>query len=199
MTEAQDGEAEARRGRGRPRDRDIDMAVARAVWELLDTSGYDGLTFDAVAERAGCSRPTLYRRWPNKRAMVLHVLDRLMEATAAARPVTPGEGAEAIYGWLRGLIDFLSGSGRGALLSLSHARRRDPDLAAALDRIMVEDRAKFMAELRAMLGPDVPDARIGRMIDTMIGAIFFRVSLQDKPMEDAELRLLVAEQIGSAG
>lgn len=185
----------ARRGRGRPRDGDIDMAVGRVVWELLDEQGYEGLTFDAVAERAGCSRPALYRRWPSKRAMVLHVLDQLIEATAAARPVTPGAGVEALFGWLRGLIDFLSGTGRGALLSLSHARRRDPELAAALDRIMAEDRLKFIGELRALFGDDVPEARLRRMIDAMIGTIFFRVSLQDQPMDDAELRLLIAEQI----
>lgn len=196
MNDWRNDKSDAPRGRGRPRDGDIDAAVGRAVWELLDELGYEGLSFDAVAERAHCSRPALYRRWPSKRAMVLNVLDQLIEETAAARPVTPGEGTEAIYGWLQGLIDFLSGTGRGALLSLSHARRRDPELAGALDRIMAEDRVKFVAELRAMLGDQLPEARLHRMIDALIGTIFFRVSLQDQPMDAAELRLLIAEQIG---
>lgn len=191
-------DADTPRSRGRPRSGDIDMAVGKAVWELLDEIGYEGLTFDAVAERAGCSRPALYRRWPSKRVMVLEVIHGLIEITATARPVTPGKGVEAIYGWLRGLIDFLSGSGRGALLSLSHVRRRDSDLAAALDRIVSEDRVKFVVELRLLLGPDISEARLQRMIDAMIGAIFFRVSLQDLPMSDEELRALVAEQIAGA-
>lgn len=183
-----------RRRRGRPRDGDIDTAVDHAVWALLDELGYEALTFEAVADRANCSRPALYRRWPNKHALVLDVLDRNMGAAAAVRPVTPGEGVEAIFGWLRGLIDFLSGAGRGALLSLSHARRRHPELAASIDRIMVEDRTKFHTELRALLGPEPSEQRLDRMIDTMIGTIFFRVALQDRPMHDAELRLLIAEQ-----
>jgi AcrR family transcriptional regulator len=130
--------------------------------------------------------------------MVLDVLDRLMIETAEARPVVPGEGVEAIYGWLRGLIDFLSGPGRGALLALSHARRRQPDLAEALDRIMAEDRSKFLSELRAILGPKVPDERLDRLLDVLLGAIFFRVSLRDRPMDDSELRTLITEQIEAA-
>src|SRR5262245_35802401 len=187
-----------RRGRGRPRDGDIDEAIDRAVWTLLDEKGYDGLALDGVAERAGCSRPALYRRWPNKRAMVLSVLDRQIERQKLARPVEEGGGAEAIYGWVRGLVDFLAGAGRGALLSLSRARRHDTELADALDRLMAEDRLKFMRELRALAGPRVTDERLGRAIDALLGTVFFRVSLQDKPMSDREVRALVDEQLAFA-
>ncbi len=145
-------EAGQGRGRGRPRNDEIDASVAGVVWQLLDETGYHGLTIDSVAERAGCSRPALYRRWPNKRAMVLSVLDRAIATIQQERPVRE-RGEAALYGWLRGLIDFLSGTGRGALLSLAHGRRRDPELAAALDAIMSQDRENYLAELGALLAP----------------------------------------------
>ena len=46
-------------GRGAVRE----TAILRATLELLAESGYDQLTIDAVAERARCSKATIYRRW----------------------------------------------------------------------------------------------------------------------------------------
>ncbi|MBW4720199.1 TetR/AcrR family transcriptional regulator [Saccharothrix obliqua] len=59
---------------GRPRSTHIDEALATAALALLDEVGYDALTLDAVATRAGVSRPALYRRWPTKLHLVAHVV-----------------------------------------------------------------------------------------------------------------------------
>ena len=56
---------------GRPRDARIDDAVLGAVADLLLEVGYADLTVAAVAERAGTSRPAVYRRWPTKAELVL--------------------------------------------------------------------------------------------------------------------------------
>nr|WP_198423844.1 TetR/AcrR family transcriptional regulator [Microlunatus antarcticus] len=42
-----------------------------AAWEELQAHGYAGLTYDAVAARAGTSKPVLYRRWPAKADLVV--------------------------------------------------------------------------------------------------------------------------------
>ncbi|WP_141631619.1 helix-turn-helix domain-containing protein, partial [Mycobacterium avium] len=49
---------------GRPRDPRIDAAVLRATVELLAETGYPGLLVSAIAQRAGTSKPAIYRRWP---------------------------------------------------------------------------------------------------------------------------------------
>ena len=49
---------------GRPRDARIDSAVLDAAAELLSEVGYADLTVAAIADRAGTSRPAVYRRWP---------------------------------------------------------------------------------------------------------------------------------------
>jgi len=49
---------------GRPRDARIDGAVLEAAAELLVEVGYADLTVAAIADRAGTSRPAVYRRWP---------------------------------------------------------------------------------------------------------------------------------------
>lgn len=55
---------------GRPRDPRIDREVLRATTELLEQVGYLQLTIGAIAERAGTTKPAVYRRWPTKAHLV---------------------------------------------------------------------------------------------------------------------------------
>lgn len=59
---------------GRPRDTAIDDAARQATRELLVEAGWAGTTLSAVADRAGVSRPALYRRWPTKTQLVFDTL-----------------------------------------------------------------------------------------------------------------------------
>lgn len=47
-----------------------DRAIMEAARTLLTQHGYEGLTFDALAREAGVSRPTIYRRWTSKAALL---------------------------------------------------------------------------------------------------------------------------------
>jgi AcrR family transcriptional regulator len=55
---------------GRPRNPLIDEAVLRAAAELVVEVGYADLTIAAIADRAGTSKPAIYRRWPSKAHLV---------------------------------------------------------------------------------------------------------------------------------
>jgi AcrR family transcriptional regulator len=68
---------------GRPRDRQIDTAVLEATLSVLDEAGYNRLTLEQVARRAGTTKPAIYRRWPNRQRLVLAALaERLGQAKA---------------------------------------------------------------------------------------------------------------------
>src|SRR4051794_7036973 len=56
----------AARRPGRRRDEAKDDAILLATRELLAERGFDGMTMDAVADRAGAGKATVYRRWPSK-------------------------------------------------------------------------------------------------------------------------------------
>lgn len=49
----------------------LEQALLDAAWDELRATGYAGFAVDAVARRAGTSRPVLYRRWPNRAHLVL--------------------------------------------------------------------------------------------------------------------------------
>lgn len=50
----------------RRRGAELEAAILDAAWDQLADRGYEGFTFEAVAERAGTSRPVLYRRWATR-------------------------------------------------------------------------------------------------------------------------------------
>jgi AcrR family transcriptional regulator len=62
----------------------LEAALLDAAWAELKASGYDRLTMEAVAERAGTSRAVLYRRWPSRPELVIAAMRR-------HRPMLSGE------------------------------------------------------------------------------------------------------------
>jgi len=66
----------------------LEKALLDAAWAELTERGYDDLTVDAVAVRAGTSRAVLYRRWPNKQDLVLAALTQHVKAEFVAAPDT---------------------------------------------------------------------------------------------------------------
>ncbi|HET6734639.1 TetR/AcrR family transcriptional regulator [Mycobacterium sp.] len=66
---------------GRPRDPRIDGAVLRATVDLLGETGYAELSVDAIARRAGTSKPAIYRRWPSKAHLVHEAVFPISDAT----------------------------------------------------------------------------------------------------------------------
>ena len=55
-----------RRGRGRPRNPETDQRIIAAAAELMLHRGFDKMTVDDVAAKAGVGKATVYRRWPSK-------------------------------------------------------------------------------------------------------------------------------------
>jgi len=90
---------------GRPRDARIDDAVLTAAAGLLAEVGYAGLTVAAVADRAGTSRPAVYRRWPSKAHLVHEAAFR--DAVTAGAPPT-GSFAEDLRELVRRTAELLT-------------------------------------------------------------------------------------------
>jgi AcrR family transcriptional regulator len=58
----------------RRRGTELEDAILDAGWKQLLAEGYDGFAFEAIAERAKTGKAVLYRRWPDKEALLLAVL-----------------------------------------------------------------------------------------------------------------------------
>lgn len=52
----------------------LEAALLQAAWDELAAVGYARFTIEGVAERAGTSRPVLYRRWANRHDLAMAAL-----------------------------------------------------------------------------------------------------------------------------
>lgn len=56
---------------GRPRSEKTKHAILSAAYELLLENSFGAVTVEKIAERAGVSKATIYKWWPNKAAVVM--------------------------------------------------------------------------------------------------------------------------------
>ena len=108
------------------------MAIVNATRKLLMERGFDKLTIEAVAARAGVGKQTIYRWWPTRHALVADVI--LEDADRILRPVTPTEDVTAdICAWAITLASALTTARGNAMLRiLTTAGMEHPDTATRL-------------------------------------------------------------------
>jgi AcrR family transcriptional regulator len=62
----------------RRRGAELEQAILQAAAEELAQVGYQNLTMDSVAARAGTAKNAIYRRWPNRAALCVAAYRRLL-------------------------------------------------------------------------------------------------------------------------
>jgi AcrR family transcriptional regulator len=183
-------EPQPSKGRGRPRAPETDEAIRQAVWTTLATVGYEGLTFEGVAASVGCSRATLYRRFTSRFELVADTIDATLDATEPTTPLDNGSARENLLWHARTSADFMS-EGRGrALMSLSEAGTRDPELTALMARR--EQRAKdFIYPEFRRVRSGLSQEKMSFAFDTLVGSILYHVTLRNRALSAKQLEALV--------
>jgi AcrR family transcriptional regulator len=97
---------------GRPRDSSIDQGILTALLDLVREVGIGAVTMDAIAERAGVSKATIYRRWDSKEAMLV---DGLVNLALSASNPTDDDIRGALTSLLDQTCDFLDSKAGSAL------------------------------------------------------------------------------------
>jgi AcrR family transcriptional regulator len=179
-----------RRGPGRPRSTRVDESLDAAVVEILAEVGYGGLRVDDVAERAGVSKTTIYRRAPTKAALVVGVLERL-KADQIPMPTT-GNTADDVRALIRSLYQSLDATSFGrALAGLLAEKRNDPDLAIAIEALWqarqqlvrsVIHRGVESGDLRG----DIDEAD---MVEILAAPAYYRLLITGQPLDPASADL----------
>jgi AcrR family transcriptional regulator len=107
--------AGAQAGSPRRRSEKSRTAIVTATRELLLERGFDGLTIEAVAARAGVGKQTIYRWWPSRPALVADVMLEDADKILASVDHTDDLAADLI-GWVRKLTATLTTERGSAML-----------------------------------------------------------------------------------
>ena len=114
-------------------------AILEAAAELLLARGLGAVSMDAVAERAGVSKATIYRWWPTKETLALDALYHEWASVPAARDTgsVRGDLLSLLRPWARLAGSRPDGGVIGALLTEAQT---DPGFAAEYRERFVEPR-----------------------------------------------------------
>src|SRR5690606_7471539 len=134
---------ETRRGRPRSQEREREI-LAAAIAALID-EGYDAMSIEGVAARAGAGKATLYRRWSNKAELVADAIREHVSLEIEARDT--GDIRADMRSFLLGLHRAFNGVDGQLIAVFTAERLRNPDLAAAFDELHVNSRRAHLNHL----------------------------------------------------
>ncbi|WP_372700018.1 TetR/AcrR family transcriptional regulator [Arthrobacter sp. JSM 101049] len=176
--------------RTRPRRRGAALvgAILAATRAELREGGYPALTMEAVAQRAGASKASLYRRWDTRAALVMDAVYDL--APVPAEIPDTGELRGDLLEVLRRTAATLSGPAGAALRGLLAEALADQDRVRELRARSQGRNRQLMAEVlrrAATRGEVSADAAAPARLD--VGAALLRnhFLLEDRPLDEAVL------------
>jgi AcrR family transcriptional regulator len=156
-----------------------------AVYELLKEKSARELTMEAVAKRANVGKPTLYKWWPSKAALIMAMfhekLDRHLEAPVAATI------EEVIRAKMRRLIREFNGLFGKVVADLIAEGQSDPAILREFyERHISQRRAAAVADIERgkETGEFSSDTDPELLVDAIFGTVYYRLLLRFAPLTE---------------
>ena len=155
-----------------------------ATLEMAAESGLHACTFDAVSERSGIARSTLYRHWSNQSELVMDAL----ESQHVDEHVAPNTGSlrDDMLVHILEMGRHLEGSTMGAMIpQLVAAASTDPDMSDILRNasnhyLSVDAEIIERAKERGEVAKDIDSTYAALLFSA---PIFYRYLLARKPVD----------------
>jgi AcrR family transcriptional regulator len=171
-------------------------AILQATRRVIAERGPERFTMSAIATTAGLSRPTLYRWFPTKDALLLaltayeeQLFDRRLQAVIEAQS-TPGRRLDAA---LRCLVTYLDG------LMGPDPISADPGFAIqSLARSLEPQKASFVRLLGNAFDA-VPAVRLGHLSREAAAELFLRLAYSHYLVPHPDAEVLLADLRSFAG
>jgi AcrR family transcriptional regulator len=178
-----------RRSGKRLRPEEIETVIIDTVFEDLLEHGFRAVTVESISAKTGIAKTSIYRRWPNKAAMVMEAfLFKIGPGIAFPRNSSYVESirlqmlalAKAFRGPFGAMIKALLGEAQfdAELAEAFRTRWIAPRREAAKDVLQSAIRNK---ELRS-------DVNLDQALDALYGWLYYRLMIGSGPISDACVR-----------
>ena len=173
------------RGQPRRRGEELYAAIFEATLSELAEVGYSRLAMERVAARAGASKVSLYKRWPNRAELVVAALRHQYRGPEPA-PDT-GNLRDDVLTLLRRGAARLDGVFGEAARGLMAETLTDPARTATVRANMFTTRNRLMREIldRAVTRGDIPPAAITpQLIELAPALVDYHFLIHGAPVPD---------------
>jgi AcrR family transcriptional regulator len=184
--------------RGRPRSEKARTAILEAATELLLERGLGAVSMDAVAERAGVSKATIYRWWRSKEMLALDAL--YAEWAAVSTPRDTGTLRGDLLSLLRPWVRELGRRPFGRIVAaLITEAQTDTDFGAEWRAHFVEprrDQARTIFARAFERGEIDANTNVEVALDLLYGPLYHRLLHGHAPLNDRFARQVVDAALG---
>lgn len=177
----------APRRRGRPRSERAHAAILLAAAQLVQAIGLRRVSMDAVAERAGVSKATIYRWWSSKGDLALDAF--LAEVVTSIGP-TPDTGSLAgdLRAYVRATARLYGGTPGGRAMAAIVSELQGDEVLARRFRIRVVEPLRRQSRVifeQALARGEIDAATDTTLVlDALFGAIHHRLLLGVAPLDE---------------
>jgi AcrR family transcriptional regulator len=179
--------------RGRPRSETARLAILEAAAELALDRGLAAVSMDAVAERAGVSKATIYRWWPTKETLALDTLYH--EWAGVPQPKDTGSLREDLQSLLRPWAkEAVRRPYSRVIAALIATAQNDSEFGRQYRERFVEPRREAGRTIfrRAVTRGEIPpDTDIEVALDLLYGPVYHRLLHGHAPLTDRFVRDVV--------
>ncbi|TMR98795.1 TetR/AcrR family transcriptional regulator [Nonomuraea basaltis] len=161
---------------GRPRDPGNDAAILDAALDLLIERGAAGTSIEAVAQRAGVAKLTVYRRWRAKDDLLMAALEHARAPDMDAAPA-----GQSIDELISSIAELLSRPRFRVLMARVIGASVDyPKLVTAYTKRYLQPRLNAMAQIAQQaidaghLPPDTDPSVIQDILASSIGSVLLQ-------------------------
>ncbi|OBI15002.1 hypothetical protein A5712_29480 [Mycobacterium sp. E2327] len=180
-------------------DRSLDAAILDATLAGVAEVGYDRLSMDDIASRAGVGKAAIYRRWPSKEVVVADAIAHWRRRLGPIEPPNTGS--------LRGDIDALVAATPDlndadthmirVVVGVATAAMHNPVLAAALDDLVLSTPRQVVRAVldHAVARGEIPaDRDLSLIPDVALGLNVLRV-ITGRPIDRVYVRRMLEDVI----
>jgi AcrR family transcriptional regulator len=176
MTEpSADDSEERRRSIGARRNPDTQEAILDAAEAIVEEEGIAGFSIEAVAKRARAGKPTIYKWWPGRTALLLEVYHRHKPANVH---MDTGSVEGDVVAFFTGVFAHWGNTGAGQVFRFIVAEaQRDEAAAASLRAYALERRQQSgqIFERGVARGELAADIDTGLAADMLAGFAWHRL------------------------
>lgn len=169
--------------RGRPRDPRTRANILAAARALLERGGLTAVTIEAIATKAGVSRPTIYRYWPNAPAVAMAAFLEASGAPAAGKSTRSP--LAALRAQLHAVADAFAAPAGRSVAAMVAAAQSETELAKAFRNEFIarnRDAARVLIEHCIKERLVVPPTDIDLALDLIFGSLFYRLLMGHAPI-----------------
>ena len=178
-----------RRSVKRLRPEEIETVIIDTVFENLQKHGFRAVTIESISAKTGIAKTSIYRRWPNKAAMVMEAF--LFRIGPGIEFPRNSSYVESIRLQMLALAKAFRGSYGSMIKALLGEAQFDAELAEAFRTRWITPRREAAKEVirSAIRNKELrSNVNLDQALDALYGWLYYRLMIGSGPISDVCVR-----------